>query len=130
MAEIWGAAIMVGGAVISGMAADKKDKGDKRHAQAMSKDEAKYQGILNQLDQETQYYYRQVDKQEKMRGLAEFKKFSGMQRINPAYASDNAGPVLPDKPNVDDAFNSTVSGNKPTTVIPAGTESGRMGGGK
>lgn len=104
MAEIWGAAIMVGGAVISGMGAKKEKEADRKAQKGMTKDEAKYSAILSQFDNEQQYYYQQLDKQEKMRGLDEFKKFSGMSRIDPNYVNTNTGPILPEKPDANKLF--------------------------
>lgn len=99
MAEIWGAAIAVGGAVISGAAASKKAKQDKKDAQEMTKEGAQYNAILSQFDNEQDYYYKQLEKGEKMRGLAEFKKFSTLNSYAPNYTNDNTGPVIPIKPD-------------------------------
>lgn len=100
MAEIWGAAIMVGGAVISGVAADKKAKEDRKENRVDTKNAAKYESVLSAFNKEQDYYYQQLEKQEKMRGLDEFKKFSGMTRIDPEYVNTNTGPVLPNKPDI------------------------------
>lgn len=99
MAEIWGAAIAVGGAVISGVAASKKAKQDKKDTQEMTKQGAQYNAILSQFDAEQEHYYKQLEKGEKLRGLAEFKKFSTMGNYAPTYTNDNTGPVIPERPD-------------------------------
>lgn len=100
MAEIWGAAIMVGGAVMSAQAAKKKDAKDRKENRVDSKNAAKYEGVLSQFNAEQDYYYQQKQRQETMRGLDEFKKFSGMNRIDPNYVNQNTGPVMPEKPDL------------------------------
>jgi len=104
MAEIWGAAIMVGGALISGYASQKEAKEARKDKKAGTRDEAKYSAMLSQFEQEQEYYYQQLEKKEKMRGLDEFKKFNGMGRIDPNYVNTNTGPVLPEKPNAERFF--------------------------
>lgn len=101
MAEIWGAAIMVGGAVLSGVAANKKAKEDRKEGRVDTKQAAKYEGLLSQFNKEQDYYYQQLEKREKMRGLEQFKHFNTMKNIDPTYTNTNQGPVLPDKPNID-----------------------------
>lgn len=115
MAEIWGAAIMVGGALLSGRAAEKKAKEDRKAGRLASKEDARYQGILSQFDREQDYYYQQLEKQEKKRGLDQFKHFNNMRNIDPTYSETNTGPVLPKKPNLDDMLNGT---NVHTAVRP------------
>lgn len=100
MAEIWGAAIMVVGSVASAQAAKKKADKDRKENRVDNKQAAKYEAILSQFNKEQDYYYNQLEKQEKMRGLAEFKKFNTMSRIDPTYVNDNTGPVLPEKPDI------------------------------
>lgn len=98
MAEIWGAAIMVGGALVSGYASQKEAKDKRKNDRIDTKDAAKYEAMLSQFDAEQAHYYDQLQKRETIRGLDEFKKFSGMGRIDPAYVNTNQGPVLPAKP--------------------------------
>lgn len=101
MAEIWGAAIAVGGAVISGYAANKKAKEDRKEGRVDTKQAAKYEGLLSQFNAEQDYYYQQLEKREKMRGLDQFKHFSNLKNVDPTYVNTNPGPVLPDKPSID-----------------------------
>lgn len=100
MAEIWGAAIMVGGAVLSSQAAKKKADKDRKEGRVDTKQAAKYEGILSAFEKEQDYYYQQLEKQEKMRGLDQFKHFNTMKRIDPTYVNTNPGPVLPEKPDI------------------------------
>lgn len=102
MAEVWGAAIMVVGGVLSGRAAAKKAEKDRKEGRLASKEDARYKGILSQFDREQEYYYQQLEKQEKKRGLDQFKHFNNMRNIDPTYTETNTGPILPRKPNLDD----------------------------
>lgn len=104
MAEIWGAAIAVGGSVISGSAKAKQAKKDSEreasNARAATRDEAKYSSIVSQFEKEQDYYYNQLNRQNKQRGLAEFRKFSNLANYAPGYTQNtNTGIVLPDKPD-------------------------------
>lgn len=103
MAEIWGAAIAVGGAVISASAKAKQDDKnaarDSANARAATRDEAKYSSILSQFENEQAYYYNQLNRQNKQRGLAEFRKFSNLASYAPNYTQTQTGVILPDKPD-------------------------------
>jgi hypothetical protein len=81
-------------------AAKKKDDKDRKEGRVDNKNAARYEGILSQFNKEQDYYYQQLEKKEKMRGLDEFKKFSGMTRIDPNYTNNNTGPILPEKPDI------------------------------
>lgn len=106
MAEIWGAAIAVGGAVISGYAKSKQEKDARKDAKsdakAANKDEAKWSGILSQFEKEQDYYYKQLDRQNKQRGLAEFRKFNTVGGFAPEYQQTNAGITLPTRRSIDE----------------------------
>lgn len=104
MAEIWGAAIMVVGSVASAQAAKKKEAAARKENRVDTKQEAKYSALLSQFEREQDYYYNQLEKQEKSRGLDQFKKFSGMSRIDPTYVNTSGGIVLPDKPDINKLF--------------------------
>lgn len=101
MAEIWGAAIMVGGGIIAGIGAEKKDKADKAFAKAQTKDEARYSAILSQFEKDQDYYLSQKMRADKKRGLDEFRKFSTVSQFAPGYTNTNAGPVVPQRPDAD-----------------------------
>ncbi len=123
MAEIWVAgAITLGGAVISGVAAEKKAKGDRKAAnedrKAATKEEAQYGAILSQFEREQEDYYNQMERQRKQRGLDQFRQFSTVHEFAPNYA-DNNRITLPNQPNVNTIMES---------VIP--TEQKAQGGGK
>lgn len=106
MAEIWGAAIAVGGAVISGYAQSKEKKADRKaassEARAATKDEAKWSAILSRFEKQDDYYYQQLNRQNKQRGLAEFRKFTTTDSFAPEYQNTNTGVVLPQQTNIND----------------------------
>lgn len=103
--EGWvGAAAMIGGSVISGMAASKKAKQDRKNAKEDSKEmterEARYQAVLSQFDAEQNDYYNQLNRQRKQRGLDQFRQFSTMGQFAPGAASSDNTIVLPNKPDI------------------------------
>lgn len=106
MAEIWGAAIAVGGAVISGYAKNKQADKDRKNAvsdaKAATKDEAKWSSILSQFNAEQDYYYQQLNRKNKERGLAEFRKFNTMSSFAPGYTQTNPGITVPTRRSIDE----------------------------
>lgn len=105
MAEIWGAAIAVGGSLISGYAskksADKAADKAASNARAATRDEALYSGLLSQFQNEDEYRFQQMNRQNKERGLAEFRKFNNVQAYAPNYTQDvNTGIKVPDKVDI------------------------------
>lgn len=112
MAEIWGAAIAVGGAVISGVAASKKAKEDRAAAtsdrKAATKDEAIYGSILSQFEAEQDDYYNQLDRSRKQRGLDQFRSFNTVSSFAPQYAGDNPRIVVPNRPNINTLIEAAV----------------------
>lgn len=99
MAEIWGAAIALGGAVVSGMAARKKDKEDKAHSQAMTREESGLASQRTGHEMALEDFYAQKERFRKQRGLDEFRKFSSIGRWAPGYSDAAAriqDPVMPD----------------------------------
>lgn len=111
MAEIWGAAIAVGGAVLSAKAAEKKSRQDSADARAMTKDSAKYEGILSQFNKEQDYYYEQLARKNKARGLEQFRQFSTVGSFAPNYKATDTTPVLPNKPDIDKMLNPETQGS-------------------
>lgn len=104
MGEVWIAAVVtVGGGIISGMGAEKKDKADKKFQSAEEKENDLREGRLGA--QATGYemaledFYNQKDRFEKQRGLDQFRQFSTVGNYNPAAADDSAtrlaAPVTP-----------------------------------
>lgn len=105
MAEVWvAAAVTVGGAVISGVAADKKAKKDRKNAnedrKAATREEALYSGVLSSYEREDEDYYNQLERQRKQRGLDTFRQFSTTNQFAPNMVSGDTNIVLPDRPNV------------------------------
>ena len=100
MAEIWGAAIAVGGAVISGVAKSKQAKEDRKNANADAKaanaDEAKWGSLMSQFESENEYRMEQMRRRDKQRGLDEFRKFSTVSQFAPQYTQDSKGIVVPE----------------------------------
>jgi hypothetical protein len=92
---MWAAAI---GAALSYVGGEKSKKDARRDNQATNAAEAMYNRQQSEFDAEQNYYYQQLEKQSKMRGLDEFRKFSTVQNYMPDYHNDNPGPVLPEKP--------------------------------
>ena len=104
MAEIWGAAIAAGGAILSGMAASKKAKEEREAAAAQAKvataDEAKWSAVLSQFNKEQDYYYQQLGRKSKQRGLDQFRQFSTVNQFAPNFQGGNNTITLPNKPNI------------------------------
>lgn len=104
MAEIWGAAIAFGGAAVSAIAKNKQAKEDRKNAKedakAANADEAKWSSILSQFEREQDYRYDQLERQNKQRGLDEFRKFNTMSQIDPNYTQTQQGIVVPEANSV------------------------------
>lgn len=101
MAEIWASAA---GAVITGYAASKKAKSDRKAAKEdrkeMTRDDAKYSSILSRFEAEQEDYYNQLNRQRKQRGLAQFRQFSTVNQFAPQYLGDNTEIVVPERPDI------------------------------
>ena len=104
MAEIWGAAVAVGGSLLAGAAASKKDKGDKAHDKEMTRESAKWNAALSQFEAEQTDYYSQLNRQRKQRGLDNFRQFSQVGRFAPGVAQQSTDITLPEKPNAEATF--------------------------
>lgn len=86
MSEVWvAAAVGVAGSVASGMAAEKKDKSDKAHDAAMTKDESRYAAQRTSHEMALEDFYTQKERAKKQRGLDQYRQFSTMQESNPNY---------------------------------------------
>ncbi len=97
MAWIAGAVAILGSVAKSQQdkAAAKKKKSDDTEMTAMG---AYLNRLNSQFDAEQDYYYTQLDRQAKSRGLDEFRKFSTVKNFAPDYQNSNKGPVLPARP--------------------------------
>lgn len=102
MGEIWGSAIAVGGSLISGYAASKKDKQDKKDARAMTREEAELEAQLSGYDAALENFYTEKQRFQKQRGLDEFRKFSTMGNWAPGYTDNAARIADPTMPNYND----------------------------
>lgn len=119
MAEIWGAAIMVGGSLLSGMAASKKAKQDRANAKEDSKEltenDARFAAIASQFNKEQDYYYEQTKRKAKQRGLDQFRQFSTVAQFAPQFVGGNNEIVIPAKPDI----NSLIKANTPAPTAAA-----------
>jgi hypothetical protein len=50
------------------------------------------------FEAELRHFYEQLNKQEKKRGLDQFRTFSTVKNYAPDFVDTNPGPVLPTKP--------------------------------
>ncbi len=95
MTEVWVGAI---GAVVAGvgssMAAKEGAKGEVKHTKLSSR----LARQNSQFEAQQDYYYKQLEKKEKSRGLSEFRKFSTVHNYTPNYVDENTGPILPERP--------------------------------
>ena len=130
MAEIWGAAIAAGGAILSGVAASKKAKQDakaaKETAKELTENDARFSAILSQFNAEQDYYYKQMDRKNKQRGLDQFRQFSTVNQFAPNFVGGNNTIALPNKPDI----NALISANKApeaTQAAAAGKKSSSLG---
>lgn len=112
MAEIWGAAIALGGSVISGVAASKKAKADRAAAtsdrKAATRDEAIYGSILSQFESEQEDYQNQLNRSRKQRGLDQFRNFNTVNSFAPDYAGDTSRIVVPNRPDINKLIDTAV----------------------
>lgn len=124
MAEIWaaaGAVATVAGGVLSGRAASKKDKSDKKFGaaeeRALARDEAKYGAIATLFDAQVSDYYSQLNRQRKQRGLDQFRNFSTVNKFIPGYAEQGRidTPVMPTVADVNAMVDQSVM-SQPTKV--------------
>lgn len=117
--------ITAGATVLSSLggasSAKKKAKQDYKNQKKLTTLEAKLQRQNSQFAAEQDYYYKQLERKGKMRGLDEFRKFSTVKNFAPTYSNDNTGPVVPVKPEFD-------QGVYANTKAPA-TTSNNLGGG-
>ena len=94
MAEIWGAAIAAGGAILGGVAQSKKAKQDKADAKIATRDEAKYAGIMSKFEADQDYYFQQKNRQNTERGLDQFRAYNTIGQANDSRI------VVPDRPDI------------------------------
>ena len=129
MAEIWGAAIAVGGAVISGYAKSKQEKEARKNAnsdaKAANKDEAKWSSLVSAFEKEQDYRYDQLARQNKQRGLDEFRKFNTVNQFAPEYSQTYQGIQVPEAKTMSDLeaeYNASDAKNNP---VSSGSKSGK-----
>ena len=120
----WAAVAAAGGALISGIAASKKAKSDraaaKEDAKELTEEGTRFNAILSQFNAEQDYYYEQLQRKNKQRGLDQFRQFSTVNQFAPNFIGGNNTIALPEKPDI----NKLITANTPA---PAATNS--SGGG-
>jgi hypothetical protein len=94
MAEIWGAAIAAGGAILGGVAQSKKAKEDKKDAKLATRDEAMYAGIMSKFEADQNYYFDRLNKKNTERGLDQFRAYNTIGNPNENRI------VVPDRPDI------------------------------
>ena len=92
MAWITAGASILGSLGASG-AAKKKAKLDFKNQQKLNEQGGVISRQNSQFDAQQNYYYHQLDRQEKMRGLDEFRKFSTVKDYAPDYTNTNPAPL-------------------------------------
>ena len=124
MAEAWvaAAAITAGGALIGGIAKSKADKDARKQAgkdaKAANKDEAKWSSLVSAFEKEQDYRYEQMARQNKQRGLAEFRKFNTVNQFAPEYTQTNGDIVVPETKTMSDLeteYNASEAKNAPAS---------------
>lgn len=94
MAEIWGAAIAAGGAILGGVAQSKKAKEAKNDAKIATRDEAMYAGIMSKFEADQDYYFDRLGKKNTERGLDQFRAYNTVGNPNENRI------VVPDRPDI------------------------------
>lgn len=116
---------MVGGAVVSGVAANKKAKEDRKNANAdravATRESTVYDGVLSQFEREQDDYYSQLNRQRKQRGLEQFRQFNTMSQFAPNYTpAAQQEIVVPVKPSIANNLDAAVRQDEANQKI--GTE--------
>ena len=94
MAEIWGAAIAAGGAILGGVAQSKKAKEDRKNSKVDERDAAMYSGILSKFEADQDYYFDRLNKKNTERGLDQFRAYNTVGNPNENRI------VVPDRPDI------------------------------
>jgi hypothetical protein len=111
MAEVWVAAVVtIGGGIIAGQAAEKKDKSDKAYSTKNTKLEARLNAQQSGYEAALSDFYIQKDRYEKQRGLDQFRQFSTMDQFAPGVNDQGGRVVMPQTPD----YNSFAPYEAPT----------------
>ena len=103
MGEVWvGAVVTVGGGILSGMAAEKKDKADKKYNEKMTQEDYRRQAQETGYEAALGDYYKQKDRYEAQRGLDQFRQFSTIDNYKPGYAIMDGQLTAPAMPQYND----------------------------
>jgi len=109
------AGITVGGALLSGIGASKQQKSSQKfqasEARLSDERQAKYQAILGQVSKDTDYYYNQLNRKNKQRGLDQFRQFSTLNQYAPNFVGGNNQIVVPTKPDALESVNKVSGGS-------------------
>lgn len=105
------------GAALTFFSKNKDEKNKFKQTKQEMALESMYGRENSQFDTEQAYYYQQLKRQEAMRGLDEFRKFSTVKNYAPGYVNTNPGPVLPDKPTYNTGSYSNVNGKTAKAAV-------------
>lgn len=99
MAEIWVTAVVgVGTAAVSGYAKSRSDKKAAANSAAMQGAMTDAESTLamerTDFEMNRDQYYKQLERQERQRGLDEFRKFSTVQSFAPGYQNTNTNAIV------------------------------------
>lgn len=114
MAEIWGAAIVVGGTLISSYAKSKQADKDKKDAKDMTEEDYRRTAQQSGYEAALDNYYNEKQRFEKQRGLDQFRQFSTMGQFAPGVNDQGGRVTMPVMPNYN-SFAPTVPGEETTT---------------
>lgn len=121
MAEIWvAAAVTVGGAVVSGIAAEKKDKSDKKYSKEMTEEDYRRTAQQSGYEAALENFYNERARYEKQRGLDQYRQFSTMKNYAPNVDDQSGRVASPVMPQYNDFA--------PTTPTPQTTANGGKDG--
>lgn len=104
MSELWVAGIVtVAGSYIAGKGQEKKDKADKAHQEAMTKEESALAAQRTGYEMALEEWYTQRERARTQRGLDQFRQFSTMRDFAPQYDETTESRIVPgDAPNYND----------------------------
>lgn len=93
---MWAAAA---GAVLKSLGGSGSKKAEEKRNFKYESKLNEQQGVIGrqnaQFSKELDEYYKSLERQEKMRGLSEFRKFSTVSNFAPQYQNTNPVPIIP-----------------------------------
>jgi hypothetical protein len=92
------AAVGLLGSFASSKAAEADKKDSQKHDFAMTGEEAKNARLNSMFDKEQDYYYQQLDRANKQRGMDLFRERSTITQWDPEHIDPNPRIVVPERP--------------------------------